>query len=100
MSAAESLLQVTAVSKRFGGLTALTEVSLEVKRGEIFGLIGPNGAGKTTLFNVITGVYRPDGGSLAFAGADVTGLTPHQIAERGIARTFQNIRLFGNLTAL
>ncbi|HYC47087.1 MAG TPA: ABC transporter ATP-binding protein [Burkholderiales bacterium] len=94
------MLQVDAVSKRFGGLAALEQVSLDVRRGEIFGLIGPNGAGKTTLFNVVTGVYAPDAGAVRFGSAVVSGLKPHSIAERGIARTFQNIRLFANMTAL
>ena len=94
------LLVATAVSKQFGGLAALTEVSLAIAHGEIFGLIGPNGAGKTTLFNVLTGIYRPDSGEFAFAGARVSGLQPHRIAEHGIARTFQNIRIFANMTAL
>ena len=100
MSDAEPLLSAEAVIKRFGGLVALSEVSLSVRRGEIFGLIGPNGAGKTTLFNVLTGVYAPDAGELRLGGERVTGLKPHRIAERGLARTFQNIRLFGNMTAL
>jgi len=100
MSGAETLLDVRAVSKRFGGLAALDAVSLTVARGEIFGLIGPNGAGKTTLFNVITGVYAPDAGEIRFGAARVSGLKPHAIAAHGIARTFQNIRLFANMTAL
>ena len=100
MSAAEPLLSVVSVSKRFGGLAALDSVSLTVLPSEIFGLIGPNGAGKTTLFNVITGVYAPDGGEIRFAARRVSGLKPHSIADRGIARTFQNIRLFANMTAL
>ncbi len=94
------LLNAQAVSKRFGGLTALAEVSLAVRRGEIFGLIGPNGAGKTTLFNVLTGLYQPDRGEFYFNGARLNGLKPHRIAACGIARTFQNIRLFANMTAL
>jgi branched-chain amino acid transport system ATP-binding protein len=100
MSDAETLLSVSSVSKRFGGLAALDNVSVAVRSTEIFGLIGPNGAGKTTLFNVITGVYAPDAGEIRFLGARVSGLKPHAIAERGIARTFQNIRLFANMTAL
>ncbi|HZN26403.1 MAG TPA: ABC transporter ATP-binding protein [Burkholderiales bacterium] len=100
MSDAEALLVVSGVSKRFGGLAALDAVTLGVRRGEIFGLIGPNGAGKTTLFNVITGVYAPDTGEIRFCSGRVSGLKPHSIAERGIARTFQNIRLFANMTAL
>ena len=94
------LLRVEAVSKRFGGLQALEDVSFAIAGGAIYGLIGPNGAGKTTLFNVLTGVYVPDAGRFAFAEADITGLPPHRIAVAGIARTFQNIRLFGNLSAL
>jgi branched-chain amino acid transport system ATP-binding protein len=94
------LLEAVGISKRFGGLSALSEVSVEVRRGEIFGLIGPNGAGKTTLFNVLTGIYAPDGGEFHFGGARLTGLKPHQVAASGIARTFQNIRLFANMTAL
>jgi len=95
-----AVLKVTGVSKRFGGLAALTGVSLAVGRGEIFGLIGPNGAGKTTLFNILTGLYQPDAGEIAFEGARLTGLKPYQVAEHGIARTFQNIRLFANMSAL
>jgi len=95
-----ALLHVTGVSKRFGGLAALTDVSLTVGRGEIFGLIGPNGAGKTTLFNIVTGLYHPDAGEVAFNGARLNGMKPHQVAELGIARTFQNIRLFANMSAL
>ena len=100
MSPGSALLTVKAVGKRFGGLDALSDVSLEVSPGTIYGLIGPNGAGKTTLFNVLTGVYGPDQGEVVFDGASVTGLKPHRIAAHGIARTFQNIRLFANMTAL
>jgi len=88
------------VSKHFGGLAALSEVSFNIERGAIFGLIGPNGAGKTTLFNVLTGLYTPDAGVLRFAGLALNGLKPHEIVARGIGRTFQNIRLFANMTAL
>jgi branched-chain amino acid transport system ATP-binding protein len=95
-----SLLAATQISKRFGGVQALHEVSFGIAAGEIFGLIGPNGAGKTTLFNLLTGIYRPDGGAFSFDGRDITGLTPDRIAAAGIARTFQNIRLFHNLSAL
>ena len=95
-----ALLGVESVSKRFGGLQALESVSFAIAEGEIHGLIGPNGAGKTTLFNVLTGVYAPDAGRFSFAGRDITGLPAHGIAAAGIARTFQNIRLFGNLSAL
>ena len=97
---AEALLAVNDIVKRFGGLTALGGVSLSVAHGEIFGLIGPNGAGKTTLFNILTGVYHADGGEFTFAGKRLTGLKSHRVAEAGIARTFQNIRLFANMTAL
>jgi branched-chain amino acid transport system ATP-binding protein len=95
-----SLLEVTGASKRFGGLQALQDVSFAIAPREIYGLIGPNGAGKTTLFNLLTGVYAPDAGRFRFEGRDITGLPPHQIAAAGIARTFQNIRLFANLSAL
>lgn len=94
------LLAATGISKHFGGLAALSGVSLTVRRGEIFGLIGPNGAGKTTLFNVLTGLTRPDAGALSFDGTRIDGLKPHAVAHQGIARTFQNIRLFGSMTAL
>ena len=101
MSHAETaLLAVNSVSKRFGGLAALAEVSLSVHRGEIFGLIGPNGAGKTTLFNVLAGLSRPDTGEFTFDGVRLAGAKPHRVVECGIARTFQNIRLFANMSAL
>ena len=95
-----ALLEATRIGKRFGGVQALQEVSFSIAAGEVFGLIGPNGAGKTTLFNVLTGIYAPDDGRFSFAGRDITGLTPDRIAAAGIARTFQNIRLFANLSAL
>jgi branched-chain amino acid transport system ATP-binding protein len=95
-----ALLQVEGAAKRFGGLQALEAVSFSIAPREIYGLIGPNGAGKTTLFNLLTGVYRPDAGRFEFEARNVTGLAPHQIAAAGIARTFQNIRLFANLSAL
>jgi branched-chain amino acid transport system ATP-binding protein len=95
-----SLLTAAAVSKRFGGVQALDEVSFTIAKGEIYGLIGPNGAGKTTLFNVLTGMYAPDSGSFVFDGRPLTGLKPHKVAVAGIARTFQNIRLFANLSSL
>ncbi|MGH8753496.1 MAG: ABC transporter ATP-binding protein [Burkholderiales bacterium] len=95
-----TLLEARRVSKYFGGLLALDEVSLSVQSGEIYGLIGPNGAGKTTLFNVLTGLYSPDGGEFFFNGEKLIATKPHAVAERGIARTFQNIRLFGNMSAL
>jgi branched-chain amino acid transport system ATP-binding protein len=95
-----NLLEASGVSKRFGGVQALDQVSFAIAGGEIYGLIGPNGAGKTTLFNLLTGIYAPDGGGFVFAGRALTGLKPHQVAVAGIARTFQNIRLFANLSAL
>jgi len=95
-----ALLAVAAVSKRFGGVQALQQVSFAIEAGQIYGLIGPNGAGKTTLFNLLTGVYAPDAGAFRFLERDITGLPPHRIAAAGIARTFQNIRLFANLSSL
>jgi branched-chain amino acid transport system ATP-binding protein len=85
---------------RFGGLDALSDVWLAIERGMIYGLIGPNGAGKTTFFNVLTGLYEPSAGEIRFEGRSLAGCKPHQVAEAGIARTFQNIRLFANMTAL
>ena len=96
----DAILEGRSVSKRFGGVQALTDVTFSIRRGEIYGLIGPNGAGKTTFFNVLTGIYLPDEGNFVFEGQPLTGLKPNQVCERGIARTFQNIRLFGNLSAL
>jgi len=93
-----SLLSLERVKKVFGGLNAVRDLDLAVERGSIFGLIGPNGAGKTTIFNVITGVYRPDGGRITFDGVDIGGWAPAAVAARGIARTFQNIRLFRSMT--
>jgi branched-chain amino acid transport system ATP-binding protein len=95
-----ALLEARGVVKRFGGVQALADVSFAIERGEIYGLIGPNGAGKTTLFNVLTGIYAPDAGSFVFDGKDITRLKPDRVAAAGIARTFQNIRLFANLSAL
>jgi len=95
-----TLLEAAGISKRFGGVQALAEVSFTIRRGEIYGLIGPNGAGKTTLFNVLTGIYPADGGRFAFDGRPLAGLAPHEVAARGIARTFQNIRLFANLSVM
>jgi branched-chain amino acid transport system ATP-binding protein len=95
-----ALLSAEGIAKRFGGVQALEDVSFTIHYGEIYGLIGPNGAGKTSLFNVLTGIYVPDGGRFVFDGAPLDGLKPNQVAERGIARTFQNIRLFQNLSAL
>ena len=94
------ILSVKDVSKSFGGLTAVNEVSLEVRQGEIFSVIGPNGAGKTTFFNLLTGIYAPDHGSIQFLGKPVAGLKPEKIAARGIGRTFQNIRVFGAMTVM
>jgi branched-chain amino acid transport system ATP-binding protein len=96
----EVLLEARAVAKHFGGVKALQDVSLSIRLGEVYGLIGPNGAGKTTFFNCMTGLYVPDGGGFTFAGAPLQADAPQRAAERGIARTFQNIRLFGNMTAL
>ncbi|OLT53276.1 ABC transporter ATP-binding protein [Cellulosimicrobium sp. CUA-896] len=96
----EPLLQMDHVTMQFGGLTALDDVTFEIRRGEILGLIGPNGAGKTTAFNAMTGVYRPTRGQVVFDGAPVGKLKRYQITQRGIARTFQNIRLFNEMTAL
>ncbi len=98
--AASRLLELSRVTMRFGGVTALDAVDLVVHDGEILGLIGPNGAGKTTVFNVVTGVFRPTEGSIRLAGRDLADLKPHEITSNGIARTFQNIRLFHNMTAL
>ena len=95
-----SLLVAKDISKRFGGVQALADVSFTINHGEIYGLIGPNGAGKTSLFNVLTGIYEPDGGSFIFDGEPLDRAKPNEVAERGIARTFQNIRLFQNLSAL
>ncbi len=95
-----ALLSVQGASKRFGGLQALAEVGLSVARGNIHGLIGPNGAGKTTCFNVITGMYQPDSGSFTLDGRPYSPSAPHRVAQAGIARTFQNIRLFGEMSAL
>jgi branched-chain amino acid transport system ATP-binding protein len=96
----EALLEVDQVSLRFGGVVALDNVSFTLYRGEILGLIGPNGAGKTTCFNAMTGVYRPTSGQVRFLGRQVTGRKPYEINRMGIARTFQNIRLFPEMTAL
>jgi branched-chain amino acid transport system ATP-binding protein len=95
-----ALLSVEHVTRRFGGVLAVDEVSLEVEAGEIAGLIGPNGAGKTTLFNLITRLYRPDGGEIRFDGETLLRTPPHRVVRRGIARTFQNVELFPSLTVL
>src|SRR5690606_26211788 len=97
---ANTVLEVKRVSKRFGGITALTDVSLDVRPGEIHGPIGPNGAGKTTLFNIIAGFYPVDSGNILLESKEVSNQSPQQLVRQGIARTFQNIRLFGGLSAL
>lgn len=94
-----ALLELADVGKNFGGLAALADVSFQVGEGEILGLIGPNGAGKTTLFNVITSIFPPSRGRVLFRGEDIGGLRPHSIANKGVSRTFQNIRLFSAMTA-
>ncbi len=97
---AQPLLQTRNVTQRFGGLTAVSDFSLEVAEGHAHGIIGPNGAGKTTAFNLITGIYKPTEGDILFRGKPITGLRPDEIARRGIGRTFQNIRLFRDLSVL
>ncbi|TCL35250.1 branched-chain amino acid transport system ATP-binding protein [Anaerospora hongkongensis] len=94
------MLKLEKVSKNFGGLAALSGISFDVKAGEILGVIGPNGAGKTTLFNLITGVLQPSAGAVYYREQPITGIKPHKITELGIARTFQNIRLFGQMSVL
>ena len=94
------LLHATAVRKQFGGLVAVNDIDFDIPRESIVGLIGPNGAGKTTFFNMITGLYKPTAGKISFDGKDITGQRPHQVVHAGIGRTFQNIRLFGNMTVL
>jgi branched-chain amino acid transport system ATP-binding protein len=96
----QPILSIKGVNKRFGGLQALSDVALEIQPGQIYGLIGPNGAGKTTFFNVITGLYTPDSGSFVLDGVPYEPTAVHEVAKAGIARTFQNIRLFGEMTAL
>ncbi|MFM9091224.1 MAG: ABC transporter ATP-binding protein [Verrucomicrobiota bacterium] len=95
-----ALLELQGATLRFGGLTAVNAVDLTIGEGELCGLIGPNGAGKTTVFNLITGVYPPSAGALRFRGRELAGLRPHEITALGVARTFQNIRLFGRLSVL
>lgn len=95
-----SLLEIKGLSKAFGGLNAVSDVSFHVDEGEIVGLIGPNGAGKTTVFNLITGIIHPDSGEVLFQGEELTALAPHNVAQAGVARTFQNIRLFKNMSVL
>jgi branched-chain amino acid transport system ATP-binding protein len=97
---ADRILRVVDVTKRFGGLTAVDHVSFDVDRGRIFALIGPNGAGKTTMFNCVTGLFPPTSGSIVFEGRELAGARPHEVAKMGIARTFQNIRLFEYMSAL
>jgi len=96
----QPILDVSGISKRFGGLQALSDVGIKIERGQVYGLIGPNGAGKTTFFNVITGLYTPDSGSFSLAGKPYRPTAVHEVAKAGIARTFQNIRLFSDMTAL
>ena len=100
MPEATTVLKVGGVSKRFGGLQALSDVGITIERGQIYGLIGPNGAGKTTFFNVLTGLYTPDAGSFELGGKPYKPSAVHEVAKAGIARTFQNIRLFSDMTAL
>jgi branched-chain amino acid transport system ATP-binding protein len=95
-----TMLRTDKTTIRFGGLCAVNELSMEVGKGEIFGLIGPNGAGKTTIFNLLTGVYQPTSGEIYFNGQRINGLRPYQIASRGVSRTFQNIRLFPSMSVL
>jgi branched-chain amino acid transport system ATP-binding protein len=94
------ILEVHGLTRHFGGIKALDGVDFRLGHGELAGIIGPNGSGKTTLFNVITGIYRPDSGTVSMGEGDITGLPPHVITRRGIARTFQNIRLFRDLTVV
>jgi branched-chain amino acid transport system ATP-binding protein len=95
-----TLLELQKISKHFGGVTAISELDMKIRKGEISGLIGPNGAGKTTVFNVITGIYKPSKGKVIFDGKDITGLEPHFVAKNGIVRTFQLTTLFSGLSAL
>src|SRR5438445_9931600 len=95
-----ALLELSDVTMRFGGLVAVNELTLALESGQLYGLIGPNGAGKTTVFNVVTGVYTPTAGSIRFDGDEIAGERSGRITRRGIARTFQNIRLFGDMTVL
>jgi branched-chain amino acid transport system ATP-binding protein len=95
-----ALLEIREVTRRFGGIVAIDDVSLDVDSGQIVGLIGPNGAGKTTLFNVITRLYKPDTGNVRFAGKSLLRTPPHRVVRRGIARTFQNVELFRSMTVL
>lgn len=94
------VLELNNITKNFGGISALTDVSFKINEGEIFGLIGPNGAGKTTMFNIITNMYLPTSGEIRFLGENISGTKPHKITDKGICRTFQNIRLFSQMTVL
>ncbi|RXK00904.1 ABC transporter ATP-binding protein [Arcobacter sp. CECT 8986] len=94
----EYVLEIENVSKFFFGLVAIDDLTIKVKPGQIYGIIGPNGAGKTTLFNCVTGIYRPEKGSIKYKGEDITGMSPHKIAQKGVLRTFQNIRLFKDMS--
>lgn len=100
MPVSDFILETEALTMRFGGLVAVRDFSVRVPRGSIVGLIGPNGAGKTTCFNVVTGFYKPTEGRILFRGEDVTGWAPHKVCSAGIARTFQNIRLFSTASVL
>jgi branched-chain amino acid transport system ATP-binding protein len=94
------MLEVNSLTQRFGGITALEDISFNVRKGDITGVIGPNGAGKTTLFNIVTGIYSQTSGTVSFEGADISSLPAEKLAARGLVRTFQNIELFGNMTVL
>jgi branched-chain amino acid transport system ATP-binding protein len=94
------ILEIKNITKNFGGISALSDVSFSIKKGEIFGLIGPNGAGKTTMFNMITNMFTPTSGEIVFDGEQITGIKPYQITDKGICRTFQNIRLFPQMNVL
>lgn len=100
MADQEVLLRLSSVTKSFGGLTAVDGVDIDVRKGQIYSIIGPNGAGKTTVFNLITGIYKPTSGQIILDGQSIGGLTPDSVLRRGITRTFQNIRLFNNMTVL
>ena len=95
-----TIMEIKKLEKSFGGLSAVLDFNFHLEQNELVGLIGPNGAGKTTIFNLITGVYKPDKGNIIFNGQKIEGMAPHSICARGIARTFQNIRLFNDLTVL
>lgn len=94
------VLELKNITKNFGGISALTDVSFQINEGEIFGLIGPNGAGKTTMFNIITNMFSPTSGEILFLGENISGIKPHKITDKGICRTFQNIRLFSQMSVL